>query len=140
MLLEEARERVDESGTCFRPTWVSGPSGEDEPVMSVVQVRRPAHEQHVVPDILGDQATSLHARGLEDLGVGTPAEVVALSHSYDIVSKLTKAPGDLGIVMLVEEQLQSRARARWRRQAASARTASSSFARIQSSISSVWSP
>lgn len=94
---------------------------------------------HEVPDVLSDECAVLIHGQPEDLSIlGSPhiSEVGQRDHVAPVPSQPAR---DVRMVMLVEKQPQSVASAPSRRQAASARSASSSLASIQSSISATCS-
>ena len=93
-------------------------------------------EPALVAPIFGHDRAVLGKGRCEDDGIHLGPEVGPLDDGDYIVAAITQLPRDACAPHLVEEQPQARSSARLRSHSASARSASSSRRRIQSSISS----
>lgn len=89
-----------------------------------------------VSGILRDHCALLRGRQVEHLGIRQAPTEPAPRDRVDVMPSGCELSGDLGVVLLVEEQLQRRESSCCRREAASILSYSSSLALIHASISS----
>lgn len=94
-----------------------------------------SRELTVVDNVLRDHGSFLSLGRTKDHGIGLAAKVETLGDRCHIVALTAKLQRSVRRPHLVEKELHARSRSCWRCQAASARAASSSTRRIQSSIS-----
>jgi hypothetical protein len=128
-------QHVDESTDGVEAPRHAPVGGEQQALVAAGLQRRTGGERHEVPDVVGHDRALLLRHPTEELVVAEPDEIGTFGHRDDVMASGAELPGDLGGVVLVEQQPHASASPR-RRQRSSSRSATACARSIHSSISS----
>ena len=132
--LQELVQRVNQTTDGVIASWHALVGGEEQAEVIVALQGRAADERHEVLDVVGQDRTPFLCHPPDEFVVGKPDQIDAFGDGGDVMAAGAELPGDLGRVVLIQQEPHANASPR-RRQRSSSRSAIARARSIQSSIS-----